>query len=85
MNGAPGYYVRNQWRLPAGGRGLPEPRADHRCADRRDARLDLRQWIAGPWLGPLVEPLRAKVDGLDEPGAIDDWLDDALAEGLDPL
>jgi hypothetical protein len=46
----------------------------------------LRQWVAAssppvPW----IERLRAKVDRLQSPEAIDNWLDDALVEGIDPL
>jgi hypothetical protein len=49
-------------------------------------RAYLRQWMAAPWPpGPGIERLRAKVDGLQAHEAIDDWVDDALAEGIDPL
>lgn len=48
-------------------------------------RAYLRQWIAAPWIGPGIERLRTKVDGLQSREAISDWLDDALAEGIDPL
>ena len=48
-------------------------------------RAYLRQWIAAPWApGSRIERLRAKVDCLQRE-AIDDWLDDALVEGIDPL
>ena len=46
----------------------------------------LRQWVAAPSPpGPGIERLRAKVDSLQSREAIDDWLDDALVEGIDPL
>jgi hypothetical protein len=48
-------------------------------------RAYLRQWIAAPWIGPGIERLRTKVDRLQSREAIEDWLDDALAEGIDPL
>lgn len=48
-------------------------------------RAYLRQWIAGPYLGPEVEALRARVVGLTSRAAIEAWL--ATAEDLliDPL
>jgi hypothetical protein len=48
-------------------------------------RAYVPQWIAAPRTGTGIERLRAKVDCLQSREAIDDWLDDALAEGIDPL
>jgi hypothetical protein len=59
-----------------------EPLSDEQIAA---LRAYLRQWIVAPWKGSGIERLRAKVDGLQSRDAIDDWLDDALAEGIDPL
>jgi hypothetical protein len=59
-----------------------EPLSDQQIAA---LRAYLRQWIAAPWQGPGIERLRGKVDRLQSREAINDWLDDALVEGLDPL
>jgi hypothetical protein len=49
-------------------------------------RAYLRQWIAAPaWQGPMIEGLRASVDGLVSREAIDAWLGVALEQGIDPL
>jgi hypothetical protein len=49
-------------------------------------RAYLRQWIAAPWPpAPGIKSLRAKVDTLQSREAIEDWMDEALAEGIDPL
>ena len=49
-------------------------------------RAYLRQWImADGWLDDAVEELRAGVDGLTTRFAIEQWLDDALRVGIDPL
>jgi hypothetical protein len=43
-----------------------------------------RQWMeAAPWGG--ADELRAKVDGLTSRATIEDWLDQALDLGIDPL
>jgi hypothetical protein len=45
-----------------------------------------RQWVAAPWPpGPGIERLRATIDTLGSRETINDWMDDALAEGIDPL
>lgn len=59
-----------------------EPLSDEQIAA---LRAYLRQWIAAPWIGPGIESLRAKVDRLQSREAIDNWLDDASVEGIDPL
>ena len=48
-------------------------------------RAYLRQWMGGPWQGPQVDALRARLDTLTTRDAIDSWLDDALDIGIDPL
>jgi hypothetical protein len=48
-------------------------------------RAYLRQWIAGPWRGHGIAALRECIDGLTTRQAIEAWLDDAVARGLDPL
>jgi hypothetical protein len=48
-------------------------------------RAYLRQWMAGPWRGPGIADLRSRVEGLTTRQAIDAWLDDAFARGIDPL
>jgi hypothetical protein len=48
-------------------------------------RAYLRQWIAGEWMGPSVEPLRRAIDGLTTREAIRQWLDDAYDASIDPL
>jgi len=49
-------------------------------------RAYLRQWIFAPgWQGPVVDDLRQRIDTLTTRKAIDEWLDIALAGGIDPL
>lgn len=49
-------------------------------------RAYLRQWINAPvWVGPGVRALRIAIDGLTSRAAIAAWLEDAQAEGIDPL
>lgn len=48
-------------------------------------RAYLRQWAAGPWVGPGVETLRADVDRLQTRDALVQWIELAVALGLDPL
>lgn len=49
-------------------------------------RAYFRQWINAPaFIGPGIERLRAAVDGLTSREAINQWLRDALDEGIDPL
>lgn len=47
-------------------------------------RAYLRQWIASPSWARAAE-LRRRVDGLTDRKAIAQWLDDAMAVGIDPL
>jgi hypothetical protein len=50
-------------------------------------RAYLRQWIMAPvWAAcPALDELRQRIEGLTFREAIDDWLNDALLEGIDPL
>ena len=48
-------------------------------------RAYLRQWMAGDWRGPDIEPLRAAIDGIDSRAALSRWLDAAEPIGIDPL
>ena len=49
-------------------------------------RAYLRQWVTrGAWFGDQVEVLKARIDRLVSREAIEDWLDDALGLGIDPL
>lgn len=49
-------------------------------------RAYLRQWIADPrWRGARVPELRARIDFLVSREAIEEWLDIAMEEGIDPL
>ena len=44
------------------------------------------QWVAASWPpGPAIERLRATFDTLGSREGINDWMDDALAEGIDSL
>jgi len=49
-------------------------------------RAYLRQWIVnGPWQGPMVDPLRTRVEEITTREDIEEWLDMAEACGIDPL
>jgi hypothetical protein len=50
-------------------------------------RAYLRQWVFSPVWGESegVQALRVGVDSLTSREAIDDWLELALEEGIDPL
>lgn len=49
-------------------------------------RAYLRQWINnGPWKGPLIDPLRTRVEEITTRADIHDWLEMALREEIDPL
>ena len=48
-------------------------------------RAYLRQWIAGPWMGPTIPQLRADVDRLFTHEDVVRWLERAALEGIDPL
>lgn len=51
-----------------------------------DMRAYLRQWIeADCWSSPVLADLRLAISRLVTREAIDEWLDDALDEGIDPL
>lgn len=49
-------------------------------------RAYLRQWISAPgFIGPEIDELRGRVDGLTSQEAIDVWIYDAVEAGADPL
>jgi len=49
-------------------------------------RAYLRQWINnGPWQGPMIDPLRSRVEEITTRDDIDDWLTWAEVCGIDPL
>ena len=59
-----------------------EPMSD---ADIAAMRAYLRQWIAAGFIGPDIGALQRRVDGLTDREAIEEWLDDAIELGIDPL
>ena len=49
-------------------------------------RAYFRQWIAADFAGPMVDRLRADIDGLTTRAALRRWLRTAaILEGIDPL
>jgi hypothetical protein len=48
-------------------------------------RAYLRQWMQGPWQGPMIDVLRTQVEEITTRADIEDWLDRALDAGIDPL
>ena len=49
-------------------------------------RAYLRQWInSGNWKGPMIDPLQTRVEEIVTRKDIDDWLNLAEREGIDPL
>lgn len=49
-------------------------------------RAYLRQWIFAPvWRGDGIDELRSLIGTLTTRRAIEDWLDDAVALGINPL
>jgi hypothetical protein len=58
-------------------------------ADISAMRAYLRQWVSveGSWMygDPAVEPLRAKIDRLTSIEAINEWMNEAIELGIDPL
>lgn len=49
-------------------------------------RAYLAQWINnGPWKGPMIDPLRTRVEEITTRQDIDSWLNLADREGIDPL
>ena len=46
----------------------------------------LRQWInADAWKGPMIDPLRTRVEEITTRADIHDWLEMAMHENIDPL
>lgn len=86
MSAGPGY-----WMNETSGVLRPAVEAYLRCEPMEPAaiaalRAYLRQWIAAPaWQGAGVELLRQAIDRLTSREAIDEWLEHALDEGIDPL
>ena len=84
--GMPGY-----WANEVTGRLLPvvtafltgEPMT---CEQVALQRAYFRQWIVTPgFVGPGVDKLRARIDGLTSRAALDAWWQDSIEEGVDPL
>ena len=48
-------------------------------------RSYLRQWMAGPWVGPMIDVLRSQIDDIQNRDDIARWLDRAMDENIDPL
>ena len=48
-------------------------------------RSYLRQWMDGPWKGPMIDVLRSQVDDLLTQEDIRRWLHRALEQDIDPL
>lgn len=49
-------------------------------------RAYLRQWIAAPvWRGPVANALQTSVDHLHTRADLDNWIDQATEDGMDPL
>jgi hypothetical protein len=49
-------------------------------------RAYLRQWINnGSWKGPMLDPLRTRVEEIVTRKDIHDWLEMSMHEGIDPL
>lgn len=61
-------------------------RGDHLTArEVAVMRTYLRQWMDGPWRGPLVDELRAKIDEILDRDGIARWLLLAADAEIDPL
>jgi len=86
MDDAPGYWMYEQ-----SGVLIPVVQAylsDHPLTLKEIAtmRAYLRQWISAPgFIGPDIDDLRERVDGLTSREAIADWIADAVSAGADPL
>lgn len=86
MNGVPGYWMYET-------SGVLRPAVEaylHRKLMTGEqvaaVRAYLRQWIDAPvWAGPDIDLLRDGIDTLTSREAIERWLDDAEACGIDPL
>lgn len=81
----PGY-----WQNETSGVLAPVVRA-YLCGDHLTARdvavmrAYLRQWMEGPWQGPLVDELRHKIDEILDRDGIARWLMLAAEAEIDPL
>lgn len=48
-------------------------------------RVYLRQWMQGPWKGPMIDVLRTQLEQMTTREDLDRWFDRALAADIDPL
>lgn len=48
-------------------------------------RAYLRQWMSGPWKGPMIDVLRSQLEEVQTREEMTRWLDRALDAGIDPL
>lgn len=48
-------------------------------------RAYLRQWMEGPWIGPMVDVLRSQIDDIHNRDDIVRWLNRAADQNIDPL
>ena len=86
MDSAPGYWMAETT-------GVLRPAVEHYLRDEPMSAGDiaamrayLRQWIsASAWQGEGITVLRNAIESLTSRSAIDDWLDLAEDEGIDPL
>ena len=86
MHFAPGYWMHETT-------GVLRPAVEAYLHDEPMTATDiaamrayLRQWIAAPaWRSEAVGVLRQAIDQLTSREAIDEWLELALDEGIDPL
>jgi hypothetical protein len=81
----PGY-----WRFETSGVLEPAVRAYLNRGPMTDAQIAvmrayLRQWMAGDWLGPMIDVLRTKVEEITTKADIEDWMEMANRESIDPL
>lgn len=82
---APGYWMNET-------SGLLRPVIENyltggKMTDRDIAtmRAYLRQWMQGPWTGPMVDVLRSQIDDIHDRKDIARWLNRALDQNIDPL
>jgi len=48
-------------------------------------RAYLRQWMQADWAGPMIDPLRSKIEEITTQANINEWMKMALRENIDPL
>jgi|HubBroStandDraft_4_1064222.scaffolds.fasta_scaffold59061_2 hypothetical protein len=59
-----------------------QPMTDRQIAAMR---AYFRQWMNADWKGPMIDPLRTKVNEIATREDITAWLDMALSENIDPI